>query len=82
MLRSLAAESQCFHLVRILRESVVGPRPELEFGSGISRSCGTLRYTDPNLSSGLRRALGYIVVSIHWRHRHGVERSLTKTLSS
>ena len=24
----------------------------------------------------------YIVVSIHWRHRHGVERSLTKTLSS
>ena len=60
MLRSLAAESQCFHLVRILRESVVGPRPELEFGSGISRSCGTLRYTDRNLSSGLRRALGYV----------------------
>ena len=29
MLRSLAAESQCFHLVRILRESVVGRRPEL-----------------------------------------------------
>ena len=57
MLRSLAAESQCFHLVRILRESVVGPRPEFEFGSGISRSCGTLRYTDPNLSSGLRRAV-------------------------
>ena len=76
MLRSLAAESQCFHLVRILRESVVGPRPELEFGSGISRSCGTLRYTDRNLSSGLRRALGYRLGRARWIQPWIQERAL------
>ena len=59
MLRSLAAESQCFHLVRILRESVVGRRPELEFRCAISRSCGTCATQTRTRVRVFLRALGY-----------------------
>ena len=50
MLRSLAAESQCFHLVRILRESEIDSRPELKVRVCIAaRLCAICR---PELEFG------------------------------